>query len=91
MGCISEAVKIAALRIDKILKTRSNYSEDDFMPYVQIKEILDNSIEICKKNHSEEIWEALLDSSIELYKKYLNSDLPEDEIEIFFFINGEIM
>ena len=44
MGSISEAVKIAALRIDKILKTRSNYGEDDFLPYLQIKEILDNAI-----------------------------------------------
>ncbi len=56
MGCISEAVKISALRIDKILKTRNNYNEDDMLPYIQIKQILDNSIEICKKNHSEEVW-----------------------------------
>jgi hypothetical protein len=72
MGCISEAVKIAALRIDKLLKGRSkdNCSDEDFQPYIQIKEILDNSIDICKKNHSEEIWEALLDSAIDLYKKY---------------------
>jgi hypothetical protein len=46
---------------------------------------------VCKKNHSEEIWESLLDSSIELYHKYKDSDLPEDEVEIFFFINGEII
>lgn len=32
-----------------------------------------------------------MDSSIELYHKYKDSDLPEDEIEIFFYINGEIM
>ena len=52
MGCISEAVKIAALRIDKTLKTRNNYTEDDMLPYIQIKQILDNAISICKKNHS---------------------------------------
>ena len=33
----------------------------------------------------------MLDSSIELYHKYKDSDLPEDEVEIFFYINGEII
>ena len=56
--------------------------------YIKIKEILDHSIEICKNTKSEEAWESLLDSSIELYNKYVNTDFPEDEIEIFFFING---
>lgn len=32
-----------------------------------------------------------MDSSIELYHKYKDSDLPEDEVEIFFYINGEII
>lgn len=91
MGSISESVKIAALRIDRILKTRNNYDEDNLAPYEKIKEILDNAIDVCRKNHSDDIWESLLDSSIALYQKYKDSDLPEDEIDIFFFINGEIM
>lgn len=53
MGSISESVKIASLRIDRILKTRNTYDEENFAPYIKIKEILDNAIEVCKKNHSE--------------------------------------
>ncbi len=51
-------------RIDRILKTRGDYEKEYYAPHIKIKEILDNSIEVCRKNHSEEIWESLLDSSI---------------------------
>lgn len=53
MGSISESVKIAALRIDRILKTRNDFDEESYAPYIKIKEILDNAIDVCKKNHSE--------------------------------------
>lgn len=76
MGSISESVKIAALRIDRILKTRHDYDEENLAPYEKIKEILDNAIDVCRKNHSDDIWESLLDSSIALYQKYKDSDLP---------------
>ena len=33
MGSISESVKIAALRIDRILKTRHDYDEENLAPY----------------------------------------------------------
>jgi hypothetical protein len=52
-GDIKKSVKIAALRIDRILKTRNDYEEEYYAPYIKIKEILDNSIEVCRKNHSE--------------------------------------
>lgn len=52
MGSIAESVKIASLRIDRILKTRNDYDEENFAPYIKIKEILDNAIDVCKKNHS---------------------------------------
>lgn len=46
-------MKIAALRIDRILKVRTDdYDDENFAPYIKIKEILDNAIEVCKKNHS---------------------------------------
>ncbi len=58
MGNIAASVKIAALRVDEILSQRSNISEDEYdnVPYIKIKEILDNVIDVCRKNHSEEIW-----------------------------------
>lgn len=94
MGDITSSVKIAALRVDEILNKRSNKIDDDDyddVPYIKLKEILDNVIDVCRKNHSEEIWESLLDSFIVLHKKYEKSNLPEQEQEVFFFINGEIM
>lgn len=80
MGNITASVKIAALRVDEILNKRSNKIDDDDyddVPYIKLKEILDNVIDVCRKNHSEEIWESLLDSFIALYKKYEKSNLPE--------------
>lgn len=56
MGSIAESVKIAALRIDRILRTKNTYEDDNDAPYVKIKEILDNAIEVCRKNHSDDIW-----------------------------------
>lgn len=56
MGSIVESVKIAALRIDRILKGRNNFDDESDAPYIKIKEILDNAIEVCRKNHSDDIW-----------------------------------
>lgn len=54
MGNITASVKIAALRVDEILDQRSNLAEDEYDNdiYIKIKEILDNVIEVCRKNHS---------------------------------------
>lgn len=53
MGNIIASVKIAALRIDEILQKRANDEDDEEeAPYIKIKEILDNVIEVCRKNHS---------------------------------------
>lgn len=81
MGNIIASVRIAALRIDELMAKREEAADDDddaSDTYIKLKEILDNVIEVCRKNHSEEIWESLLDSFIELYKKYSDSGLPED-------------
>ena len=56
MGSIAESVKIAALRIDRILKGRNAFDDESDAPYIKIKEILDNAIEVCRKNHSDDIW-----------------------------------
>lgn len=69
---------MACLRIDRILTERNIIDDEDFAPYIKIKEILDNSIVVCKKNNSEENWESLLDSSISLYNKFKDTDFPED-------------
>lgn len=55
MGNIIASVKIAALRIDEILQRRATVMDDDEeeAPYIKIKMILDNVIEVCRKNHSE--------------------------------------
>ena len=53
MGSITESVKIAALRIDQILLSRAEMEDEYEAPYIKIREILDNAIEVCKKNNSE--------------------------------------
>ncbi len=90
MGNIEESVKIAALRIDRVLKHQDEEEGDDY-GYIRIKQILDNVIEICKKNNSEEIWESLLDSFIRLYEEYQRDPQLLGESEVFFYINGEIL
>lgn len=54
MGNITASVKIAALRVDEILNQRSILAEDEYDndAYIKVKEILDNVIEVCRKNHS---------------------------------------
>lgn len=37
MGNIVESVRIASLRIDRILKSRNDYDEENFAPYIKIK------------------------------------------------------
>lgn len=49
-------MRMAAKRIDRILSERQLNDDEDFAPYIKVKEILDNAISTCKRNNLEENW-----------------------------------
>ena len=90
MGNVEKSVEIACSRIDKVFQQRFGYRDAE-TAYGIIAEILNNAIQTCVKNHTESIWESLLDAAIDLFNKYRQRPEYADEMFVFYEINAKIL
>jgi hypothetical protein len=88
MGLVNLAVATAVLRLKAVFEEWLS-EEREFRIKERIEPILGDVLAMCRKNNTEDVWEALLDQCLQLFDKYHDMDQPATEV--FYEVIGRVI